>query len=70
MKRVRGTYDGSAVVLREQVDLPPDTEVEVLIPEPQERSLAAILSRPPAGGQVLSVEEVAELVHEVRASRQ
>jgi uncharacterized lipoprotein YbaY len=69
MKRVRGTYDGSAVVLRERVDLPPDTEVEVLIPEPEERSLATILAQSPAAGQVLSVEEVAELVHEVRAAR-
>jgi hypothetical protein len=69
MKRIRGTYDGSTVVLREQVDLPPDTEVEVLIPEPRERSLAAILAEPPAAGQVLSVEEVAELVHDVRATR-
>lgn len=66
MKRVRGTFDGSTVVLRERVDLPPDTEVEVLIPEPQDRSLAALLSQTPADGQVLSVEEVAELVHEVR----
>jgi len=69
MKRVRGTYDGSAVVLRERVDLPPDTEVEVLIPEPEERSLAAVLAGSPAAGEVLSVEEVAELVHEVRAAR-
>ena len=69
MKRIRGTYDGSTVVLREKVDLPPDTEVEVLIPEPQERSLAAILAERPAAGQVLSLEEVTELVHEVRATR-
>jgi hypothetical protein len=70
MKRIRGRYDGSTVVLREKVDLPPDTEVEVLIPEPQERSLAAILAEPPAVGQVLSLEEVTELIHEVRARRQ
>ena len=69
MKRIRGRYDGSTVVLGEKVDLPPDTEVEVLIPEPQERSLVAILAEPPAAGQVLSLEEVAELVHEVRAER-
>jgi len=69
MKRIRGTYDGSTIVLREKVDLPPDTEVEVLIPEPQERSLAAILAERPAADQVLSPEEVTELVHEVRATR-
>ena len=43
MKRVRGSYNGSAVVLRERVDLPPNTEVDVLIPEPQEQSLVAAL---------------------------
>jgi uncharacterized lipoprotein YbaY len=69
MKRVKGTYDGSAVVLRERVDLPPDTEVEVLIPEPEEKSLAAVLADAPTAGEVLSLEEVSELVHEVRASR-
>jgi len=52
-----------------EVDLPPDTEVEVLIPEPQERSLAALLAESPATGQVLSAREVVELVHEVRAER-
>ena len=68
MKRVKGTYDGSKVVLRERVDLPPDTEVEVLIPEPAERSLASVLEELPIAGQVLSLEEVSDLVHEVRAS--
>lgn len=70
MKRVKGTYDGSRVILREPVDLPPDTEVEVLIPEPGERSLAATLANLPTAAQALSVEEVSDLVHEVRASRQ
>jgi hypothetical protein len=68
MKRVRGTYDGSAVVLREPVDLPPNTEVEVLIPEPGEAALVATLDRldqTPAG-ETLSLEQVVELVHEVR----
>jgi len=71
MRRVKGTFDGSRVVLQEKVDLPPDTEVEVLIPEPQDRYLPEVLEAldrvSPA--EVLSVEEVAELVHEVRASQ-
>ena len=71
MRRVKGKFDGSAVVLQEKVDLPPDTEVEVLIPEPQDRSLPEVLEAldrvTPA--EVLSVEEVAELVHEVRAGQ-
>ena len=48
-----------------------DTEVEVLIPEPQERSLPEVLEALDRAevGEVLSVEEVAELVHEVRASQ-
>jgi len=71
MKRVKGTYNGSAIVLREHVDLQPNTEVEVLIPEPEEQSLDRLLERldrlPP--GEVLSQEEVVALVHEVRAGR-
>ena len=71
MKRVRGTYNGSAVVLRERVDLPPNTEVDVLIPEPQEQSLVAALDELDrvSGGETLSLEEVVALVHEVRASQ-
>jgi hypothetical protein len=69
MKRVKGIYDGAAVVLREQVDLPPGSEVEVLIPEEGDRSLAAALGGTPAVGDVLSAGEIVELVHEVRASR-
>ena len=69
MKRVKGTYDGSTVVLRERVDLPPDTEVEILIPEEGDRSLAAVLAGSPLFGEVLSIGEVVELVHEVRADR-
>jgi hypothetical protein len=33
MQRVKGIYDGISVRLIEAVDLPPDTEVEVLIPD-------------------------------------
>ena len=71
MRRVKGTFDGSTVVLREKVDLPPDTEVEVLIPDPEGKSLAALLEtldRLPAA-EILSAEEVSELVHEVRAGQ-
>lgn len=71
MKRVKGTYDGSSVVLKEKIELPPNTEVEVLIPEPEEESLTALLDeldRQPAG-EVLSTEEIVAIVHEVRAGR-
>jgi hypothetical protein len=37
MIKVRGVYDGEMVRLLEDVDIPPDTEVEVLIPN-QHRS--------------------------------
>jgi hypothetical protein len=72
MKRVRGTYDGSSVVLREKVNLPPNTEVEVLIPEPEEKTLTAVLEQlgDRAAGETLSLEEIVALVHEVRESRQ
>jgi len=71
MKRVKGTYNGSSVVLKERVNLAPNTEVEVLIPEPEEKTLAAVLDeldKSPAG-EALSLEEVAALVHQVRESR-
>ena len=72
MRRVKGTYDGSCVVLKEHVSIPPDTEVDVLVPEPDEPSLVAVIEKldrtPP--GDVLSLQEVAALVHEVRAARQ
>ncbi len=71
MKRVKGTYNGSAVVLREKVEIPANTEVEVLIPEARDESLTALLDqldRLPSG-EVLSPEEVVALVHGVRASQ-
>jgi len=71
MKRVKGRYDGSAVVLEEKVDIPANTEVEVLIPEPQERSLTALLDeldRMPVG-ETMSLDEIVALVHEVRAAQ-
>lgn len=71
MKRVKGTYNGSAVVLRERVGIPANTEVEVLIPEPREYSLSALLDeldRVPQG-ETLSLDEVVALVHEVRAGQ-
>jgi len=71
MKRVKGRYDGSAVVLEEKVDIPVNTEVEVLIPERRERSLTALLDeldRMPVG-ETMSLDEIVALVHEVRASQ-
>jgi len=71
MKRVKGRYDGSAVVLEEKVDIPANTEVEVLIPERQERSLTTLLDefdRMPVG-ETMSLDEIVALVHEVRASQ-
>lgn len=72
MKRVKGTVRGGAVVLDKGVEAPPDeTEVEVLIPEPEDVSLEAVLENvlrnPPA--EVLTDEEVVEIVHRVRARR-
>jgi len=72
MKRVKGRYDGSTVVLEEKIDLPANTKVEVLIPERQERSLTTLLDeldRIPAG-ETLSLDEIVALVHEVRAAQQ
>lgn len=70
MKRVKGTYNGSAVVLREAVSIPPNTEVEVLIPEGEDGSLAAVLDRLDETdvGELLSIEEVAEIVHQALVS--
>jgi len=71
VKRVKGRYDGSAVVLEEKLDLPANTEVEVLIPERQERSLTALLDefdRMPVG-ETMSLDEIVALVHEVRAAQ-
>jgi len=71
LKRVKGRYDGSVVVLEEKADLPTNTKVEVLIPERQERSLTTLLDaldRIPAG-ETLSLDEIVALVHEVRVSQ-
>jgi len=70
MRRVKGTYDGSSIVLREKVDLPPNTEVEVLIPEPEESRLTGVLDeldKSPAA-ETMSLDEVVALVHQVRES--
>jgi hypothetical protein len=72
VKRVKGRYDGSAVVLEEKVDLPANTEVEVLIPERRERPLTALLDeldQMPVG-ETMSLDEIVALVHEVRAAQQ
>jgi len=71
VKRVKGRYNGSAVVLEEKVDLPANTEVDVLIPERAERPLTALLDeldRMPVG-ETMSLDEIVALVHEVRASQ-
>ena len=71
MKRVKGRYDGSAVVLEAKVDIPANTEVQVLIPERAERSLTALLDdldRMPVG-ETMSLDEIVALVHEVRAAQ-
>ncbi len=71
MKRVKGRYDGAAVILQQKVDIPPNTEVEVLIPDPGERRLPAVLEeldRVPFG-ETLPLEEIVALVHEVRAAQ-
>ena len=68
MKRVKGRYNGSAVVLEEKVDLPVNTEVDVLIPEWAEQPLAGLLDeldRMPVG-ETMSLDEIVALVHEVR----
>jgi len=72
MKRVKGRYDGSTVVLEERVDLPADTEVDVLTPLRRERSLTALLDEldlMPVG-ETMSLDEIVALVHEVRAPSQ
>jgi len=69
VKRVKGRYNGSAVVLEEKVDIPANTEVEVLIPERRERSLTTLLDeldRMPVG-ETMSLDEIVALVHEARA---
>jgi len=70
MKRVRGRYDGSAVILEEKVDIPADTEVVVLIPEARDGRLNELLdelNRLPAG-ETMALDEIVALVHEVRAA--
>lgn len=71
MKRVKGRYNGSTVVLEEKVSIPPDTEVEVLIPDAQSGQLKDLLDeldRLPAG-ESMSLEEIVALVHEVRVAQ-
>jgi hypothetical protein len=70
MKRVRGRYNGSAVILEEKVDIPADTEVVVLIPEARDGRLNELLdelNRLPAG-ETMALDEIVALVHEVRAA--
>ena len=71
MKRVKGRYDGSVVVLEEKADLPTNTKVEVLIPERQERSLTTLLDELDriSAGEILSLDEIVALVHDVRVGQ-
>ena len=66
MRSVRGIYDGSVVVLQEEVDLAPGTEVVVVLPDPE--GLLVLLDqldeREPS--EKLTLEEIVEIVHEVR----
>jgi hypothetical protein len=41
MQKVRGIYDGERVRLLEEVNIPPDTEVEVLVPDQADTSASA-----------------------------
>jgi hypothetical protein len=68
VKRVKGRYNGSAVILEEKVDLSANTEVDVLIPEPAERPLTALLDGLDrmTMGETMSLDEIMALVHEVR----
>jgi len=70
MKRVRGRYDGSAVVLEEKVDIPADTEVEVLIPEARDGGLNDLLDEMDGlpASETVGLDEIVALVHEVRAA--
>ena len=71
MRYVQGVYDGAAVVLQEDIGLPANTAVRVLIPEQRDQSLPQLLDeldRRPIG-RTLSTEEVVALVHEVRRNR-
>ena len=45
MQRVKGIFDGTHVNLLERVTIPPDTEVEVLIPDAEEQQTQAVLQR-------------------------
>jgi hypothetical protein len=70
MKRVRGRYDGSAVILEEKVDIPADTEVEVLIPEARDGGLNDLLDEMDGlpASETVGLDEIVALVHEVRAA--
>lgn len=42
MNKVRGIYTGTNIVLLEPISLPPDTEVEILVPEIEPESQEAL----------------------------
>ena len=71
MKRVMGFYNGAFVVLKEPVNLAPNTEVEVFIPESGDKSLIEMLDEldKKAAEEGLSADEIDALVHEARKTR-
>ena len=42
MNKVRGIYTGSNIILLDPISLPPDTEVEVLIPDVESENQEAL----------------------------
>ena len=38
MATIRGLYNGQTIVLLEPISLPPNTEVEIVIPEPEKEA--------------------------------
>ncbi len=72
MKIVKGVYNGETVVPEEPLDVPPDTEIGLLVPGRSANAFADLLEEldrlpPLPPDEVLSEEEIVALVHEVRA---
>jgi hypothetical protein len=72
---VKGVYNGKTVVPEEPLDVPPDTEIGLLIPGQPSDTFADLLDEldklpPLPSGEVLSEEEIVALVHQVRAEMQ
>ncbi len=68
----KGVYNGETVVPEEPLDVPPDTEIGLLVPGRSANAFADLLEEldrlpPLPPDEVLSEEEIVALVHEVRA---